>query len=782
MARGRKKKEVVLPESVEVLLDKVRTDLCKETFTEPEVEEVIDIEEFLPVPSEQEESSQQRLQRIINIHQRRDDRKWDVEIGDTVEYFDSNLSYEITGYKPINGESGLDFDPEWFMESRRLKESTGKYCSAYKNGKAYCEFWDREYERCQDGMTVNGYTITGDNYYFLNYYRLPNLSSATKAGAGRGIDFPNFYVKQYEYFHYIELCKQLRMNAIGLKARGVGFSEIGAAIAVNTYNARPNSRSVIAAQQKIYVDATLDKCWAQLNYLDSETEGGFMKLRQKHNTGDYKRASTVNTEGVESGWLSEIEGITADKPNKIRGDRTDYLCYEESGSWPNWKKAFIQGDALIDIQGQRFGIKCAWGTGGDSGPALEGLSAAYYEPWTYDALPYKHSYTADGLPVLTGYFIPAYTIVTSAKYVDKRGWTNPELGKKYYQSERDKKAGDPKGLMLYSAEYCFTAEEALALEGDNQFNTVLLSEQLAAIKLHKITPPEFKPKVGQLEYDFANHQHDESAKQGVRFIPNKNGKVVIIEHPIKSESGSDFRNLYVAGIDGIDMGQNDTSDKTRDPSDFCVVVKKRCFGIQEPMYVCIYKDRPNNLEEAYRTTLKILEYYNCKAVLESTRISILTWFRTKHKEDRYLMRRPRAVLSDIQAGMSKQFGAPATEAVIQHQLDLIDSFINDYYRNIWYEPMLNELITYSYENKRKFDIVAAMGMAELGDEELSGVPPKEVDGGGTILKSFGYWVDERGIRHKGVIPQEGPLVPKFNLFPTPYYDNSGVRTANPRYD
>lgn len=70
-------------------------------------------------------------------------------------------------------------------------------------------------------MTVNGYTITGDNYFFINYYQLPNLESATKAGGGRSIDFPNFYIKQYEYFHYVELCKVLRKNAIGLKARGV---------------------------------------------------------------------------------------------------------------------------------------------------------------------------------------------------------------------------------------------------------------------------------------------------------------------------------------------------------------------------------------------------------------------------------------------------------------------------------------------------------------------------------------------------------------------------------
>lgn len=36
--------------------------------------------------------------------------------------------------------------------------------------------------------------------------------------------------------------------------------------------------------------------------------------------------------------MSEITGINADKPNKIRGDRTDLLIYEESGSWPQWKE------------------------------------------------------------------------------------------------------------------------------------------------------------------------------------------------------------------------------------------------------------------------------------------------------------------------------------------------------------------------------------------------------------------------------------------------------------
>jgi hypothetical protein len=37
--------------------------------------------------------------------------------------------------------------------------------------------------------------------------------------------------------------------------------------------------------------------------------------------------------------------------------------------------------------------------------------------------------------------------------------------------------------------------------------------------------------------------------------------------------------------------------------------------------------------------------------------------------------------------------------------------------------MLDELTKYTDENKGKFDIIAAMGMCELADEELSGIVP-----------------------------------------------------------
>ena len=55
----------------------------------------------------------------------------------------------------------------------------------------------------------------------LNYYRLKN-TDVSQAGTGRETTFPSFFSKQYEYFHYIEMCEKLKKDVCALKARGVG--------------------------------------------------------------------------------------------------------------------------------------------------------------------------------------------------------------------------------------------------------------------------------------------------------------------------------------------------------------------------------------------------------------------------------------------------------------------------------------------------------------------------------------------------------------------------------
>lgn len=69
-----------------------------------------------------------------------------------------------------------------------------------------------------------------------------------------------------------------------------------------------------------------------MNWLDVNTGGGMRHLRQKVNNDDKKRASQVSADGVEFGWGSEVEAVVADTSDKIRGDRTDRLIFEECGS------------------------------------------------------------------------------------------------------------------------------------------------------------------------------------------------------------------------------------------------------------------------------------------------------------------------------------------------------------------------------------------------------------------------------------------------------------------
>jgi hypothetical protein len=83
-------------------------------------------------------------------------------------------------------------------------------------------------------------------------------------------------------------------------------------------------------------------------------------------------------------------------------------------------------------------------------------------------------------------FIPAYRMVISL--LDKRGWCDPQKAKEYYEYQRRLKAEDPKGLLIYKAEYCFTIEEALIQQGDNMFPREELAEQAARIDIYKNVP------------------------------------------------------------------------------------------------------------------------------------------------------------------------------------------------------------------------------------------------------------------------------------------------------
>lgn len=768
------RKKKVLPDEIQLIVDEVK--------------------------KKQQEEDTKEAKKLVDeyrIERSNDKTYWDITKDMKIECFDPTLSYELTGYRPIDETHGLDFDPSWFTEVRETFLRTGRYCSYLPRSKRWDAFWKEQYTRCKYGMTSHGYTITGDNYFFLNFYQLPVVDMNKASGEGTNESFPVFFASQYMFFHYLQMCRVLHKNAALMKARSIGFSEINASLAARLYTTIKRSRTMITCFKDTYLNGTFSKLDHALTFINTNADG-FFKPRLTDKALEKKSGYQVKIDGqfTDFGWRSVVIGINGSKPSNIRGDRVDLLIYDEAGSWPNLTTAVVQGQELCEVQGVPRGIMLFGGTGGDFGPPLEGLKKIYYNPKAFKILPFRHKWTQDGTTIESGFFLPYFLQSLNPEYMDSRGVCNQTEYKKSLQEERNNLLAVPEEYLKKCAERCWNAEEAFTLEGQNKFNKMKIADQLAKIRLHKIGP---RPQVGTIDYTYKSNKHSLENIDGFRWLLNS-GKVQILEHPVWSdlykeqiekqkreaeEQGIDFEapvytemnDLYVAGIDGIDIGAAQTSKETRDPSDFCIVIKRRAFGLNEPQYVAMYKDRPQNIREAYKIAMCMCRYYNCKINIEATRVGMITWAR-ENKCLQYFMKRPRATLTDIKYGTTKQYGTPATKTIIEQQTDLIADYVEDYGHNIWFEDMLEQLNGYNDENKTKFDIIAALGMVELADQELSGRQPTKVDKEVEEFQDYGYYINDKGYREFGVIPkkQSNQIVIKQEENNDPYR----IETSDPR--
>lgn len=669
--------------------------------------------------------------------------------------FDPLLSYETTGYRPITETQGLDFDPTPFkaVGTFREQDPDGKYTHLYPGSKSHIAWWRIQHQLCDEGVVYNNYRVTGDHYFFLNFYTMLVADSGKKAGSGRVRKHPSFWAVHYEWFHYIELAEILGFDCVGLKSRGVGFSEVGASLGVRPYTTRPEYHTLYVASYEPFLTGKgiIQKCWVQLDWLNQNTEGGMRRVRQAVNQGLHKRASKQTKQGEEYGHMAQISGQVVDKASKLRGDRTERVIFEESGSNTCLLDTYSVGEALVIINGERLGTRVVFGTGGDtetiegkkgSTSGLHGLEKMFLAPLTYKALPYRHNYNQRSQYVETGYFLPAWRTVKSA--MDHRGVASEKLGKAYYQKSRDLAKNDAESYLRHCAEYCWTYEEALSRKGNNKFDQVRLADQRVEIEIHKSTPV---PKKGFMSWTYSGSDNHRVIN-GAKFTEHPDGDVEMLEPPMM-EKGMLIPNLYVAGIDSIDVGV-DESIVGEAGSKFCLLVKRRTYGMMSGQYVCKYLDRPEKAARAYEIAAMILTYYNCQANIEATRLNLVSYFRGKGWINK-LMRRPKYALQGQSATRqsAELYGTQATKDMINYGIGLIIDYVQDHCELIMFLDQVIQLQEYSDEMKGKYDIVAAMQMTEIGDEEMMGITPRVEEE--EEWEDVGFYRDSKGYLRQGVI-------------------------------
>lgn len=663
-------------------------------------------------------------------------------------FFDPDLSYEITKYRPITATKGLDFDPKPFTEIGVKYDQTKKFCTYPEQSKAFKDWWQLQHKLSIEGFEYNGYRVTGDHYFFLNFYTMLKSDKDKKAGAGRDDGRPNFWAAHYEFFHYIELCEVLGYDAIVLKSRGVGASEMAASLGVRPYTTTKGYNALYVAYAEAFLEAPkgiLGKCWKQLDWLNQNTGGGMRRVRLGKNDDFTKEACLKDKSGQKTGHMAILSGLTVDKTFKLRGDRVDRLFFEESGANPILTDSWTVGEPLVIINGTRHGVRIAWGTGGSEGPNLEGLEKMFLSPQVFSCLPHRHRYTPKKEQVITGYFIPSWVTVMHA--MDDRGVADEAKAMAYYDKLRRLKKDDFNVYSKFCSEFCYYPEEALSRQGNNNFDQEKLADQYTEIVFNKSTP---EVKHGYTKWDYEKDANNVATTRvvGTKFIEAPHGNTHILEMPMLDENNQHIKDLYVAGIDSIDKAIGDSMEVTG--SKFCITIKKRTYGMEGDKYVAYYMDRPYDIREAYEKAAQLLTMYNCKANIEDTKIGIIGYYREKHWLH-LLMKRPQYAIQGEKRNPPNAYGTQGTEKMILHAIDLIDAYIKDYCHLIGFIEMIEQLQNYSWEKKGKFDLVASMGMCEIGDEEMMGILPKADEPENEIRRDVGYYY-ENGIKKRGIIP------------------------------
>lgn len=541
---------------------------------------------------------------------------------------------------------------------------------------------------------------------------------------------------------------KIKEYAAIMGGRGIGKSFITDSVLAWYYMIFDKQEIIVSATSDPIVEEAWDKVVDTINFIEKEYPG----LRQKQMTESNKKIVAgeeyydSNNDKQTRGSMNEIRRITyADNPNVTRGRRPHFQHIEEFASFPSHpgkgslKNCLGQSKGSWKIMGS---IKKAFvmmtGTGGsvnnkdaeDVFTNPRGFNLLVINEWGQE----------------TGIFIPAFL-----KYGgtwESSGVPNIELAMRQLIFSRKALESDPSAYMQELQEFPITLEEVFTIKGTNIFNQEKIAEQLTKLKV-LVKKPWME---GRIDYIMSS----DGTITGVDFVECAGGKIIIIELPDKEPDGSISNKLYVGGVDSIDQGKKDS---LVEGSKLACAIKKRfsnnLFSRTSNLYVAFYNERSEDVRWDYENVLKLSMLFHARLNVEYTKINIISFFRDKKQFWRILQRPSIAIGSNVNGQKASMLiGTPATSSVIAHQDQKLADYIDDYYYQILYIPVLEQLRDYSSENRTKFDFVVACGLAELADEDYMGTP---ASGSGTAAKElevFGMYRDKNGRKRWGTIPSD----------------------------
>lgn len=608
---------------------------------------------------------------------------------------------------------------------------------------AYDRYWDEEERRCIEGYTVNGVSITGPHYFYLNYCPIRRTSQeevakATKKEkkkAKKVLSFPDFWDGDFDYYQFTEQAEEDGQHVIVLKTRRRGYSYKNASKALHKYLFFRDSMVLIAAFERKYLlgpRGTMTMVNSYLNFIDSNT--AWCYRRDEVNKVDHKKASyEINIDGSvkRGGRNSQIVAISfKDNPDAARGQDFDLVLMEEAGAWPNLIESFSATRPCVEDGDFTIGQILVFGTGGDMESGTAGFASMFYEPTTYNFKTCENIWDEGAANTYCGYFVPDY--VNKVGFIDKDGNSDKEGAKASQEIIRNakKKSSNPSALSRWVTEYPFCPSEATATTNNNIFPVYdLLVRQKQVMgnpTLYNFgTVGVFEREQGKLKFKPTTDIkpiYDWPIKKDV----DTTGAVVMYYPPYKV-NGVIPDNLYYIGHDPYAQdGEGNSLGATY------VFINPNRFVKPDDVIVASYIGRPKSQDEYNKILFDLSEYYNAKIGFENERGEVVPYAKRFRKLHQLTVEFEMPANKELHSIRNRGYGMHMTttrkaqgEIYIRDWLNevvYIDADNNPHTRVefIYDLGLLIELINYN-SKRGNFDRVMAIMVAMYHKLELYGV-------------------------------------------------------------
>jgi len=638
----------------------------------------------------------------------------------------------------VRNKDGIWVNANVFREEALQFEKHNYYCPYTWGSPAWKTYWLEQKRRCIEGFSSSGVSITGYHYYYLNFVRIRAIDKNSKKKVLR---FPDFWDGDYNYFWSLDIAEKgitpqglknlqlfVKIDDIYLdggyhmmvgKSRRKGYSYKNASILSVTYHTIKNSLCLVGSFDKKYSRDAYNKAKSAIDFADANT--GFRKQRLIDKKSEHIKSGYLETTtgvGIEKGSLSEIIALTyMDNPDAARGKDADKIILEEMGTFPNAIDAYSATVDSVKDGDIMTGQMIMYGTSSNKEAMTAAFKEMYYDPISYDILPFNDIWDEDSEDVKCGFFHPVY--LNKQGYYDEQG--NSDI-KGAIESEniiREKKKTNSTALNNYVTENPMSPEEAFRSGSINIFPVRELERQLKIVITKKLYLTKGQPV--DLRYQnntvIAKPILDTSKIEPIYFynqdVSDSKGVVIIYEYPIEDPPFG----LYKIGYDPYAQDQS----KSTSLGSIQVYKTVEINSYSRNIIVANYIGRPPEADDVNKISLMLAELYNTSVMHENMFIHVKNYFRNKKKLLKLASQPDRVISKNIkETTVSRIYGIHMNEQL----KDAGEKYIKDWLVDVRdhdengdvitnidyiYDPgLLKELI--KYNRKGNFDRVMSLMM------------------------------------------------------------------------